>query len=147
MQLFKDNTLFPGCILALLLLFAAFCPLAAATEIVVNKSVPNSNYSESDIRAIFTMHKRFWPNNRQIKVYILPDNNPLHKDFVKHNLGMFPHQIRRIWDRLTYSGTGNVPIELDSEPEMVNKIANTPDSIGYLSSKPENENIRSFEVH
>jgi len=60
---------------------------------------------------------------------------------------MFPHQLRRIWDRMTFAGIGSAPIELDSEQEMIDKIANTPDSIGYLSGKPENDNIRSFEHH
>jgi ABC-type phosphate transport system substrate-binding protein len=136
-----------GHILAVLFIAAACVPIATATEIIVNKSVPNADYSAMDVRAIFTMQKRSWSNNRQIKVYRLADSHPLHKDFVKNSLYMFPHQIRRIWDRMTYSGTGVVPIELESEQEMIEKIAHTPDSIGYLQSKPDNENIRSFEVH
>jgi ABC-type phosphate transport system substrate-binding protein len=138
---------FFGGILAVYLFLTAFSPIATATEIVVNKTVPASNYSTEDIRAIFTMKKTAWPNHKPIRVYTLPDNNPLHKDFVKNNLRMFAHQIRRIWDRITYSGTGAAPIELDSEQEMIEKVANTPDAIGYLNSVPDNENIRSFEAH
>jgi ABC-type phosphate transport system substrate-binding protein len=145
-QLGNEKPIF-GHILAVLFIFAAFSPVVTATEIVVNKTVPTADYSTEDIRAIFAMQKRIWPNNRQIKVYTLSDSNPLHKDFVKNNLNMFPHQIRRIWDRMTYSGTGTVPIELDSEQEMIDKIANTPDSIGYLNSKIDNENIHSFKIH
>lgn len=134
-------------ILVILFCFAANLPIVTATEVVVNKSVPAADYSKVDIRAIFTMQKRFWLNNKQIKVYTLSDSSPLHKDFVKNILNMFPHQIRLVWDRMTFSGTGIAPIELDSEQEMMDKIANTPDSIGYLSQKPSNENIRSFEFH
>lgn len=130
-----------------ILFFVVFAPIAQSTEIVVNPTVPSADYSAADIRAIFTMQKRFWPNRRQIKVYTLSDSNPLHKDFVKNSLNMFPHQIRRIWDRITYSGTGTAPVELDSEQEMIDKIANTPDSIGYLSSKPDDEKIRSISFH
>ncbi len=60
---------------------------------------------------------------------------------------MFSHHVRRIWDRMTYSGTGSAPIELESEQEMLDKIATTPDSIGYLKSKPDHENIRAFKYH
>jgi hypothetical protein len=136
-----------GYILAIFFIFVAFSPVVTATEIVVNRTVPAWDYSVAEIRAIFTMQKRFWPNNRQIKVFTLLDSSPLHKDFVKNKLHMFPHQIRRIWDRMTFSGTGTAPIELDSEQEMIDKIANTPDSIGYLKSRPDNDNIRSFEQH
>jgi ABC-type phosphate transport system substrate-binding protein len=134
-------------ILAIFFIFAVFSPVVTATEIVVNKTVPASGYSQADVKAIFTMKKRLWSNNKQIRVYTLSDSSPLHKDFVKNNLNMFPHQIRRIWDRMTFSGTGTAPIELESEQEMIDKIATTPDSIGYLNSRPDNENIRSFEYH
>jgi ABC-type phosphate transport system substrate-binding protein len=134
-----------GTILAIVLIFAVFSPLVTASEVVVNKSVSTLGYSKADIRAIFTMQKRRWSNNRQIKVYTLPDSNPLHKDFVKNNLNMLIYHVRKVWDRMTYSGTGAAPIELESEQEMIEKIATTPDSIGYINSKPDNENIRSFD--
>jgi ABC-type phosphate transport system substrate-binding protein len=134
-----------GTILAIVFIFAAFSPVVTASEVVVNKSVSTSGYSKADIRAIFTMQKRRWSNNRQIKVYTLPDSNPLHKDFVKNNLNMLIYHVRKVWDRMTYSGTGAAPIELESEQEMIDKIATTPDSIGYINSKPDNENIRSFD--
>lgn len=134
-------------VIAALLFLSALSPLILATEIIVNKSVSLSELTDAEVRAIFTMQKRFWSNNRQIKVYKLSDNSPLHKDFVKNILNMFPHQIRRIWDRLTYSGTGTPPIELDSEDDMIEKIASTPDSIGYLDSQPDNENIRAYDEH
>lgn len=136
-----------GKIFAILFILAAFSPVFAATQIVVNKSVSASGFSKADIRAIFTMQKRFWSNNAQIKVYTLPDSSPLHKSFIKDKLQMFPHQIRKIWDRMTFSGTGMTPIELDSEEEMIDKIATTPNSIGYLDDKPNNENIRVVEFH
>jgi ABC-type phosphate transport system substrate-binding protein len=151
LQKLRDNKLIFGAILAIISIFAVFPPVITATEIVVNKTVPASDYSIADVRAIFTMQKRFWPNKQQIKVYILSDNDLHHKDFVKNNLHMLPHQLRRIWDRLTYSGTGTAPTELESEREMIKKIATTPDSIGYLNSKPKSkpdqDNIRALEYH
>ncbi|MGZ8162037.1 MAG: hypothetical protein ACXWTK_08060 [Methylobacter sp.] len=125
--------------------FTTCSPIAHAAEIIVNQTVPSEQYSLVDTRAVFTMRQRFWPNGEQIKVFCLSDNNSLHKDFVKNNLNMFPHQLRRAWDRMTYSGTGAVPVQLDSEQEMIDEIANTPNSIGYLNSRPNNEKLRLFE--
>ena len=116
-----------------------------AAEIVVNQTVPAAQYSLADTRAVFTMQQRFWPNGEAIKVFTLSDSDPIHKDFVKNNLDMFPHQLRRVWDRMTFSGTGVAPAQLDSEQEMIDKIATTPNSIGYLNSRPNNEKIRLFE--
>jgi ABC-type phosphate transport system substrate-binding protein len=116
-----------------------------ATEIVVNQSVPVGEYSLNKTRAIFTMRQRFWPNGKNIKVFVLADNNPLHKNFTKNNLNMFPHQLRRVWDRMVFSGTGRAPMILNTEEEMLDKISNTPNAIGYLNSSTENEKIRLFE--
>lgn len=119
--------------------------LVNAADIVVNQNVPAAPYSLADTRAVFTMQQRFWPNGDAIQVFTLSDSDPIHKDFVKNSLDMFPHQLRRVWDRMTFSGTGIAPTQLDSEQEMIDKIANTPNSIGYLTKRPNNEKIRLFE--
>lgn len=122
------------------------CPVfAKAAEIIVNVSVPTAHYSRADTRAIFAMQLRIWPNGEPIKVFTLADDDPTHKDFVKNNLNMFPHQFRRAWDRMTYSGTGIAPIQLDSEQEMIEKVMTTPNAIGYVSRKPDNAKIRLFD--
>ena len=139
--------LLSGWVFAVNLALATFPASVDAIEVVVNKSVPVTDFSAADLQAVFSMQKRNWPGQRQIKVFTLPDSSQTHSDFVKHSLGMFVHQIRRIWDRMTYSGTGVPPVELSSEEEMIEKIATTPDAIGYLSSKPKNESIRVVNVH
>jgi ABC-type phosphate transport system substrate-binding protein len=117
----------------------------SAAEIIVNASVPAARYSRADARAIFAMHLRIWPNGEPIKVFTLADDDRVHKDFVKNNLNMFPHQFRRAWDRMTYTGTGIAPIQLDSEQEMIEKVMNTPNAIGYVSKKPDHAKIRLFD--
>ena len=120
-------------------------PAVKAAFIVVNTSVPKTPYTLADTRAVFMMHQRFWPNGERIKVFVLADSDPLHKDFVKTNLKMYPHQLRRVWDRMSFSGTGIAPTLLYSEQEMIDKIANTPNSIGYIHNRAAHENIRFFE--
>lgn len=126
--------------------YLLICPYCAqGADIIVNRSVPSTHYSRADTRAIFAMRQRLWPNGEPIKVFTLSDDDPVHKDFVKNNLNMFPHQLRRAWDRMTYSGTGVSPIQLDSEQEMIEKIINTPNAIGYVNHKPGHAKIRLFE--
>ncbi len=143
-----NNTPKIGLVFAVFLIFISFSVSVSAVEVVVNKSVPLSTFSPEELQAIFSMQKRHWPGQRQIKVFTLPDTSQAHKDFVKHDLRMYAHQIRRIWDRMIYSGSGIPPVELSSEEEMIEKIANTPDAIGYLTDKPDDhEDIRVVTVH
>jgi hypothetical protein len=119
--------------------------VVGAAEIIVNDSVPTGRYSRADTRAIFAMRQRLWPNGEQIKVFTLADDHPIHKDFIKNKLDMFPHQFRRAWDRMTFTGTGTAPIQLDSEREMIDKIISTPNAIGYVNKKPDHAKIRLFD--
>lgn len=113
-----------------------------AIEIYVHHSTPDKVYSLSDVRAIFAMRKNRWPDGEKIQVFVLPDNNSYHRQFSKSKLKMFPHQLRRIWDRLIFSGIGHAPIEINSLEEMKAKIESTPGSIGYLKGTNNNKNIR-----
>ena len=113
-------------------------------EIYVNASVPEKNYTLSEIRAIFAMRKTVWSDGSKIHVFVFPDNSPEHRQFTKSRLNMFPHQFRRIWDRLIFSGVGLAPVEVQSFEEMQEQLENTPGSIGYLYKPSHNGYIRKI---
>ncbi|MCK5356093.1 MAG: hypothetical protein KAJ63_13325 [Methyloprofundus sp.] len=92
------------------------------------------------------MRTRYWTNGKKIRVFVLPDNNVVHKTFVKQKLHMFPHQLRRTWNRMTYTGTGQPPVTVDSVAEMLEKIKHTKYSIGYIDRRVEDEKIIFFNV-
>ena len=79
------------------------------------------------------MRNQHWPDGSPIKVFVLHDESPLHKQFAKTNLHVFPYKLRRIWDRNIYSGTGTAPITVDSEEEMMEAIATHAGAIGYAN--------------
>ncbi|HNP26454.1 MAG TPA: hypothetical protein PKM20_06920 [Nitrosomonas sp.] len=87
-----------------------------------------------------------WPNGKIIKVYVLPDNHPLHHDFAKEKLSVFPYQLRSTWDRLVFSGTGQAPITVSSNKEMLEKITNTPGAIGYLETAYINDDVHVLKI-
>jgi ABC-type phosphate transport system substrate-binding protein len=111
-------------------------------EIVVNSSVVDQSYTLADVRAIFAMRKTHWSNGEKIAVFVLPDDNPLHRQFTKFKLNMFPHQFRRIWDRLIFSGIGQGPKEVESFSAMQKILSTTPGAIGYLKSPIKNKKVR-----
>ncbi len=131
--------------ISLILLFLGSFPVQAV-EIIAHNNVAQQQLSLSELRAIFSMRQRYWNEGNKIRVFVLSDNHPVHRDFAKHQLGIFPHQLRRTWDRQVFSGTGQAPDEVDSEQEMLNAIMNTPNSIGYFETNPEIENVHVLEI-
>ncbi|MBS1212725.1 MAG: hypothetical protein H6R26_1342 [Proteobacteria bacterium] len=105
---------------------------AMAVEIVCNRDVPISRLTTRELQAIFTMRLRAWPNGTPVRVFVLNDSAPTHVEFAKKVMDMFPYQLRRYWDKLVFSGTGQAPVELDSPKQVYERLVATPGAIGYL---------------
>lgn len=92
--------------------------------VVVNPAAPaGPAIARNTLSAIFGMRLRAWEDGTPIRVYVLSDNHAVHVIFCKQILGVFPHQYRTAWDRLVYSGTGQAPLEVESEEEMRARVA------------------------
>ena len=102
--------------------------------------------TQNDARLFFSMRVSTWPNGQPISVYVLPDDDPLHRDFATSVLQLYPYQLRRIWDRQLFSGTGQAPIVVKNELELINSVASTPGAIGYVRKAPQDNRIRVINV-
>lgn len=100
--------------------------------VVAHSAVVVERLSKSQLRSIYLKRQVIWPNGEKIKVYMLPAKSDIHQQFSQSGLQMFPYQLEQTWQKLTYSGTGTPPIEVDSAGAMLKIIQTTPGSIGYL---------------
>jgi len=119
---------------------------ADSQRLIVNASYSENSLSRNTARAIFSMRVQRWNDGTSIRVFVLPDKHPTHQVFTREALSLFPHQLRRSWDRYVYSGIGTAPIEVENEEDMIAKVAATPGSIGYTRQEVLNENIRTLPV-
>ncbi|MET0067947.1 MAG: substrate-binding domain-containing protein [Candidatus Thiodiazotropha sp.] len=127
------------------LLFLAF-DAAHAVDLVANRDIDFESISKNTLRSIFSMRMTQWPDGTPIRVFVMGDKSALHMDFAKQMLGVFPHQLRRAWNRQIYSGMGQAPIKVETEQEMLEQIATTPGAIGYLSEENIDEQVRILPV-
>lgn len=132
--------------LLLIQVLLLFIESAYAQQTIVNPAISPSMVSRSEARAIFAMRRKDWPDGTSIQVYVFPDNHPLHNAFCKKVLGIFPHQLRRIWDRHVFSGTGQAPHVVLTAEEMREQVANTPGAIGYLREDDINDTVKPVPV-
>ncbi|HLP81219.1 MAG TPA: hypothetical protein VK141_04380 [Nitrosomonas sp.] len=99
---------------------------------MIYPGVGEKEISHNSLRSIFSMRQKTWPDGTKIRVFVLPDDDQLHEIVSKEKLNVFPYQLRSMWDRLVFSGTGQAPIKVNSVEEMLTKVASTPGAIGYL---------------
>ena len=123
-------------VLCLILLGWTLCLPAWGARAVVNARLADSEITDrTDLRAVFTLRKRQWSSGAPIKVYVLPDKHEVHDSFVKQKLHLYPYQLRQIWNRLVFSGTGVAPVQLATEAEVLEAILSNPNAIGYVNSE------------
>ncbi|SFN07796.1 hypothetical protein [Nitrosomonas communis] len=140
------------CCILLLLLLLGVTPATSGTidnvsvEVVVHPSIAIRDISRNSLRAIFGMRLRAWQDGSPIRVFVLPDEEPLHQLFAKVKLNIFPYQLRSAWDRLIFSGTGQAPFLVSSEEEMRVRVATTPGAIGYLKRVNIDDGIQILHV-
>jgi len=143
--MFKLNTTF-------LLLFICYLFVVGEVQanrqyqVVAHPDVIEKSLSVNVLRAIFSMRLRTWSDGQAVKVFVLEDNNALHHNFSKEKLNVFPYQLRLAWDRLVFSGTGQAPINVNSQEEMRSKVASTPGAIGYLETIYINDDIHVLQI-
>lgn len=128
------------------LFFALWSEPAQLQELIVHQDILQPGLTQNEARIYFTLRLQNWPTGQRVKVFVLADDHELHRDFAKQVLGLFPYQLRSIWDRQVFSGTGQAPITVVDEAEMLKFVATTPGAIGYLRSPPADPRVRSLAV-
>lgn len=127
-----------------------FCILpwapAYAVDIITHRDVKVRSITLANARAMFGMRLPRWPDGTLARVFVLPDQHPLHNRLSKEKLDLYPYQLRQTWERLLYSGMAQAPVEVSSEEEMLARVAATPGAIGYVSKVKKNDPINILEV-
>lgn len=118
---------------AFLVLFSGVPAHGQTAEIIVNSGVDTASLDRERLRAIFTMRMTAWPNGPPIRVFVLPDSDPVSDRFYRERLGMYSYVLRAVWDRMVFTGTGLAPTIVRSEEEMRARVRATPGAIGYVS--------------
>lgn len=121
-------------------------PVLLAQEVIVHPGVGVTRITTNEARLYMTLRLKTWPDGVPVKVFVLPDEAPLHRRFANSVLGLFPYQLRRVWDRQLFSGTGQAPTAVANEAEMLRRVAATPGAIGYVESVPAGASVRPLEV-
>lgn len=126
-------------ILAMFLLLASSSAMSQdrlpAAEVIVSPALETVELDRSLLRAVFTMRLRQWPDGSPVRVFVLPDDDPLSDMFYRERLGMYSYVLRRAWDRMVFTGTGFAPTIVQSEEEMLARVRSTPGAIGYVRKR------------
>lgn len=108
---------------------------ASSVDVIVSPALTSTKFDRSLLRAVFTMRMRQWPDGSPIRVFVLPDHDPLSDQFYRERLGMYSYVLRRAWDRMVFTGTGLAPTVVQTEREMIERVRSTAGAIGYVRKR------------
>lgn len=128
----------------LLLFCLLLTPVTYAQVLIINPNNTDTELSLNTVRSIFAMRTHRWSDGTPIRVFVLEDGDSLHSKFCKEILKIFPYQLRRLWDKQIFSGTGTAPTTVKSIQEMRELVANTKGAIGYVSEQDTDDTIKKI---
>lgn len=136
-------------LIRLVLFIVSFLPLtvfAADVQPISHPSIGDIQLSKLELRRIFSKRVTTWPNGQPIVVFVLESSHPLHQRFSKETLKIFPYQLDRIWQKITYSGIGTAPTVVKDYPTLLKEVASTPGAISYGENIEQEGGLHVIEI-
>jgi ABC-type phosphate transport system substrate-binding protein len=135
-------------ILSILLFGVVFsCALAMAQDVVVivNNGVKATAASKDDIAGVFTGDKSSLGDGSKVTPVTLK-GGAAHEAFLRNYIGKSDAAYRTAWRSLVFTGQGSMPKSFDSEAALVDYVAATPGSIGYVSSATGHDKVKTLTI-
>ncbi|MDH3325731.1 MAG: hypothetical protein OEM38_03330 [Gammaproteobacteria bacterium] len=102
--------------------------------------------SRNTLRSIYSMRLQSWDDGVGVTVFILDPVGESHRKFCLETLSIFPYQLQRVWDVLVFSGTGQAPVVVETEQEMIARVKSTPGAIGYVTKMEVPAGVKKINV-
>lgn len=129
-----------------LLLAVCAAGFASAGGLYTNADSTVDSISAQQLKRIFSLRQLSWENQERIQIFLPENPTSEYTDFVKQSIGLFPYQLRRHWDRATFSGKSTAPLLFSSDRELVQAIAATPGAIGFVPDNVDVSELKRVEI-
>jgi ABC-type phosphate transport system substrate-binding protein len=121
-------------------------PATHAVVVITNITADKASITTTQLRRIYSMRQVRWSNDVPITIFVLSSTSTIHQKFCKETLRLFPYQLDRIWDKLTFSGMGVGPTLVTSEKELIKAVKSTTGAIGYIENIDEVSDVNLLKV-
>ena len=83
---------------------------------------------------LFSGTTEYWPDGVPVMIVDLAARGRVREAFYAY-LGKTSSRMRSIWLKRKLTGEGELPESVESEEELIEKVASTPGAIGFVSSR------------
>ena len=135
--------------LACTLLLAGALQAAALDGVVViaNESVTVDSISAADLKNIYTGRTTYWPDGQSVKLAVLDDQITDKTDAAFEEIsGMDASHFKTFWQRMVFSGRGQMPKEIGDTASLVAYVASTKGAIAIVPADAKLTGVKKLEV-
>jgi len=103
----------------------------AQVAIIAHKAAPEDTLSHAQLLDFYSCEIKTWRNKIPVVVFDLKPVSEIREAFYKL-LGKTPSRMKSIWLKKLLMGESNPPLALESEEEVLKKVAATRGAIGFV---------------
>jgi len=113
--------------------------------IIANPDLNETNIEYRDLQRIYLGKQTRWKDDTSI-VPVMLKSGPLHDEFIEGFLDRSVQRFVTYWRQMVFTGKGMPPKSFVSESDLVDFVARTPGSVGYVSAGAEVTEVKILEL-
>ncbi len=113
--------------------------------VIAHLSVPEQELNKTRLLDIYTGDVKNWSDGKPVVVIDLKPAGDVKETFYKY-LGKSPSRMKSVWMKRMLSGEGDPPVAVESENEMIKRVAATPGAIGFVSRDAVNDTVKTLAI-
>ncbi len=117
----------------------------AQVAVIAHKAVPVDQISSAELLDFYTGDIKLWGNDEAVIVFDLKPKGEVKEVFYKY-LGKSPSRMKSVWMKKLLSGEGDPPESMKTEKELLEKVMETPGSIGFVAEDKVTDDVKVLAV-
>jgi len=114
--------------------------ITAQVAIIANKNLPVKTIDINSLVNLYTLQSNEL-NSHKVKLFFCNVENDSEKKLLDA-IGKSGSELKKIWLKAKLAGNGNPPENAFSDEDMVQKVASTPNAVGFISLKNANASVK-----
>jgi ABC-type phosphate transport system substrate-binding protein len=143
MTTFKKSPQMPHIMASVVLLSSLFAgSVFAEIAVITNIATPAASLTESQVRAIFLKKSTKFPNGSTAVPGDQNTDSTIYATFGEKLLKKKPNQLSAYWSKRVFSGKAVPPDVIGNDEDMMEWVAKTRGSVGYVDSHAVNQSVK-----
>lgn len=129
-----------------LVLCAASVAVKADVVVVVATSSPVKTLARNQVADIFLGKASRFPGGGQAIPIDQTEDSPTRDEFYTTFTGKSASQLKAHWSKIIFTGRGQPPQAVSNSGEVKKRIAENPDTIGYIDARELDGSVRALPL-